>query len=376
MFKRLREMLRKEFIQVLRDVRLRGLILVAPVVQLMLFGYAVSTDVRHIATGIYDLDNSVQSREVVSRFVDSRYFDVTARIYDDATMQDLIDHGTVKTVLRINSGFGADLQAGRPGSLQIILDGTDSNSAGIIMNYASMITADLSRAIMLMRMNSLSGAAQTPGEVSLLVRPWFNDNMLSRNFYVPGVMASLVMLITLLLTCLSVVREKEMGTMEQVMVTPITPLEFILGKTLPFAIIGLFDVLLITAVAVFWFQVPIRGSFLLLLFSAALYVTTGLGVGLLISTVSRTQQQAMMTGFFFFMPALLLSGFMFPIENMPPLIQLVTYMDPLRYFLVIVRGIFLKGVGIAVLWPQMLALFLIGSILLWFASTRIKKTMT
>jgi len=214
-----------------------------------------------------------------------------------------------------------------------------------------------------------------PATVKLQTRAWFNENLESRNFYVPGVIAIIVMLITLMLTSMAVVREKEIGTMEQIMVTPITPSEFILGKTIPFALIGFADVVLITVLGVFWFDVPIRGNLLMLFVATALYLMTTLGVGLLISTVSETQQQAMMSTFFFYFPAVLLSGFMFPIANMPVAIQWLTYLNPLRYFLVIVRGIFLKGIGPAVLWPQMTALAVMGLVVLWLASRRFQKTL-
>jgi ABC-2 type transport system permease protein len=206
-------------------------------------------------------------------------------------------------------------------------------------------------------------------------RAWFNENLESRNFYVPGVIALLVMVITLLLTSMAVVREKEIGTMEQIMVTPITAKEFILGKTTPFALISFVDVLLISLVGVYWFDVPIRGNLLLLLAATGFYLMTTLGMGLFISTVSRTQQQAMMSAFFFQFPATLLSGFVFPIANMPEVVQWLTYFNPLRYFLVIIRGIFLKGVGVTILWPHLLALAVMGSIILWSASKRFKKTM-
>ncbi len=214
-------------------------------------------------------------------------------------------------------------------------------------------------------------------DAGILVEPraWFNENLESRNFYVPGVIAILVMLITLMLTSMAVVREKEIGTIEQIMVTPITPLEFILGKSVPFALIGFVDVLLITAVAVFWFQAPIRGNILLLFGATGLYLMTTLGIGLLISAVSLTQQQAMMSTFFFYFPAVLLSGFMFPIANMPVVVQWATYLNPLRYFLVIVRGIFLKGIGVSILWPQMAALAIMGVAVLWFTSRRFRKTL-
>jgi len=225
------------------------------------------------------------------------------------------------------------------------------------------------------RISRLGGNAAGPAGVEVQTRAWFNENLESRNFFVPGVIAMMIMLITLLLTSMAVVREKEIGTIEQIMVTPITPAEFILGKTIPFAIIALFDVLLVTVVGVFWFDIPVRGSLPPLFFCSLIYLMTALSVGLLISTVSDTQQQAMMSTFFFFFPALLLSGMMFPIANMPEPVQWLTYLNPLRYFLVIVRGIFLKGVGIDVLWPQITALAIMGIAMLWLAANRFHKTI-
>ncbi|MDD4872430.1 MAG: ABC transporter permease [Kiritimatiellae bacterium] len=375
MFERIKHMLIKEFIQIFRDHRMKPIIFALPVIQTLVFGYAVTTDVKNIPTAILDFDNSIVSRELVTKFKSSGYFNIVKYILDDNTMRDLIDRGEVQAVLKMNSGFGADIQAGRTASLQIIIDGTDSNTGGIIMNYASKIGGQYSLNLLASRMSRLQGFAARPGGVELQTRAWFNENLESRNFYVPGVIAMLVMLVTLLLTSMAVVREKEIGTIEQIMVTPITPGEFILGKTIPFAIIALFDVLLVTVVGVFWFDIPIRGSLFLLFICSAIYIMTALGIGLLISTISHTQQQAMMSCFFFFFPAILLSGMMFPIANMPEPIQWLTYINPLRYFLVIVRGIFLKGVGSDILWPQMAALAIMGVIMLWLATKRFRKTI-
>jgi len=380
MLARVKPMLIKEFIQIVRDPKMLRVIFIVPILQMLIFGYAVTTDVRHVATAVYDLDNSAASRELVQRFARSGYFDIVEYIGSDRRLTDLIDHSDVSAVLRFNQGFAADLQAGRGAKVQLILDGTDSNTARIILNYGLQIAGQFSQAVLVERLAAQGGparpgGARPAGEVRLQMRAWFNANLESRNYFVPGVIAILVMLITLMLTGMAVVREKEIGTMEQVMVTPITPAEFILGKTLPFALIGFADVLLVTAVGVFWFDVPIRGQLLLLLAATALYLMTSLGIGLLISTVSQTQQQAMMSTFFFFFPAVLLSGFMFPIANMPEIVQWATYLNPLRYFLVIVRGIFLKGVGVAVLWPQMAALALLGAGVLWLAIGRFRKTM-
>ena len=376
MFGRLKQILIKEFIQIFRDPRSRGIVFIMPIFQMVIFGYAVTTDVRHVATGIYDLDNSVASREVVARFVRSGYFDVEAWVDREEQIQSWLDQGRVQALIRLNKGFEKDLEAGRKGVIQLIVDGTDSNTAAIVLNYSSKIVAQYSQEVLIQRFLRLGGSSGKLSPVELESRAWFNDNLESRNFYVPGVIALLVMLITLLLTSMAVVREKEIGTMEQIMVTPITPKEFILGKTLPFALISFIDVILITLVAVFWFEVPIRGSLGLLFLSTSLYLMTTLGLGLFISTVSRTQQQAMMSAFFFQFPAVLLSGFVFPIANMPEAVQWLTYLNPLRYFLVVIRGIFLKGVGLDILWPNLLALAVMGFLVLWMASKRFRKTMT
>ena len=375
MFERIKPMLVKEFIQLLRDPKMRGVLFLMPIIQVLVFGYAVTTDVKHVATGVYDLDKSVASRELIARFVKSGYFDIVAYVGDDDRARDLLDRGKALLVLRMNKGFEDELRGGRSAALQIILDGTDSNTAGVVLNYSAKIAERFSQEVLLTRFPRLKAMSANPGGVELRTRAWFNENLESRNFYVPGVIAVIVLLITLMLTSMAVVREKEIGTIEQIMVTPITPLEFILGKTVPFALVGFGDVLLITVIAVLWFEVPIRGSLLLLVFATALYLMTTLGIGLFISTVSETQQQAMMTVFFFYLPAVLLSGFMFPIANMPVIVQWLTYLNPLRHFLVIVRGIFLKGVGPAILWPQLLALGVTGVITLWLASRRFQKTL-
>lgn len=375
MYERIKHMLIKEFIQVFRDPKMKGVIFVMPILQVLVFGYAVTTDVKHVPTAVYDLDNSVVSRELVARFIRSGYFDVVEYVDDEDRIRELIDHGKINVALRMNRGFGEDLRGGRIAHLQLIIDGTDSNTAGIVLDYAGKITGEFSEQVLINRYTRLKGPAQEPGRAELQTRAWFNDNLESRNFYVPGVIAIVVMLITLMLTSMAVVREKEIGTMEQIMVTPITPAEFILGKTVPFALIGFADVIGVTLIGVFWFGVPIRGSLLLLFVATTLYLMTTLSVGLFISTVSQTQQQAMMSTFFFYFPAVLLSGFMFPIANMPEIVQWLTYLNPLRYFLVIVRGIFLKGVGAGILWPQMVSLAVMGVTTLWLVSRRFRKTL-
>jgi ABC-2 type transport system permease protein len=375
MFERIRTMLVKEFLQLFRDPRMRMLIFAAPMIQLLVFGYAATTDVRLVATAVFDLDNTPASRELIDRFLGSGYFRRVEQVDTEARMQDLLDHGSVRAVIRIHKGFSEDLKARRTASIQMIVDGTDSNTAGIVLNYAGQIAARYSQDILVSRWDHLLGAAPRPGQIRLQERAWFNENLESRNYYVPGVMANIIMLITLTLTGMAVIREYEIGTMEQILVTPIRPTEFILGKSLPFVLIGYVDVLLVTAVCVFWFKVPIRGSFLFLLAATALYLLPSIGLGLLVSTICKTQQQAMMSTFFLFFPAMMLSGFIFPIANMPTVIQWLTLINPLRYFLIIIRGIFLKGIGPEILWPQMAALAVLGVATLWLAVRRFHKTL-
>lgn len=368
-------MTRKEFIQLLRDPRMKFFIFFAPVIQLLIFGYAATNDVRRVPTAIYDQDNSAASRELLSRFANSGTFALVEHVSNEADARSLLDRGRVQALIRVNRGFEGDLRAAKTAILQMIVDGTDSNTARILLDDCAKIAANYSRGIVLARLSRLKGSPPEPGEVELESRAWFNENLESRNFYVPAVIAMIVTLVTLVLTSMAVVREKEIGTIEQIMVAPITPLEFILGKTIPSAAVGFADVILVTAAGVLWFEVPIRGSLFLLFFATALYLMTTLGVGLFISTISRTQQQAMMTTFLFALPAILLSGFFFPIANMPEIVQWLTYGNPLVYFLIIVRSVFLKGIGAEVLWPQVTALAVMGPLTLLLASRRFRKTL-
>jgi ABC-2 type transport system permease protein len=375
MFERIYHMLVKEFIQVFRDPRMRIVIFLIPCVQVLVIGYAVSTDVKHVRTALYDLDNSQVSRDLTARFVQSGYFDIVTVVGDDRSAQAVLDRNDVTAVLRFNHGFAEDIRAGRTAKLQILVDGTDSNTASIALSYAIKIGSAYSEQVLTERVERARGPAGRTGRVELRTRAWFNENLESRNFFVPGVLVIVVALSTLLLTSMAVVREKEIGTMEQIMVTPIRPVEFILGKTLPFAMIGYAEVFLVTLIGVFWFGVPITGSLLLLMLGAGLFLMNTLGGGLLISTYSQTQQQAMMSTFFIFFPCMLLSGFAFPIANMPVIVQWMTLANPIRYFLVIVRAIFLKGVGLDILWPQMWPLLAMGTMLLYLAVRRFHKTL-
>ncbi len=375
MWERILHMLRKEFAQVFRDPRMRMVIFGVPILQCLIFGYAVTMDVRHIKLVVMDRDNSPASRELVAAFLGSDYFEARLWTEDEAAARAEIDAAAAGGLLRIEAGFGDAVESGRAAPVQLVVDGADSNTARLVLNYSQSIVLRHNRVVQVRQLDRRGGGLAPEAVVDLRTRAWFNENLESRNYMVPGIMAVLVMLVTLMLTGMAVVREKEVGTIEQIMVTPIRPVEFILGKCAPFIVIGFVDVFLVTAVGVGWFGIPIRGSFLLLLGGMGLFLMSTLGIGLFISTVSSTQQQAMMTTFLFFFPAMLLSGFIYPIANMPAPVQWVTIANPLRHVLVIIRGIFLKGVGLEVLWPQMLALAVIGALVLAIAVMRFRKTM-
>lgn len=375
MWERIYRMLVKEFIQVLRDPRMKALIFVMPVVQLIMFGYAVTTDVDHIKTAVCDLDKSPQSRALIERFTASGYFTVVDNTNNPQRLGELLDRGQATIGIQINRGFADDLHSGRQAVIQTIVDGTDSNTGTVAMDYAQRITQEFSRARSApIELAQLAQPPQT-NPIELRSRAWFNPDLKSRYYNVPGVIAVVVLLISLLLTAMAIVREREIGTMEQLMVTPIRPIELILGKTLPFVLISFIDVLVVTFIGINWFNVPIQGSLGLLLFGSGLYLMSTIGIGLFISTISQTQQQALMSSFFFYLPAVLLSGFMFPISNMPEPAQWLTYLNPLRYFLVIIRDIFLKGSGWEILWPQFAALAVLGTTLLIISSLRFQKRM-
>jgi ABC-2 type transport system permease protein len=375
MFERLKAMLVKEFIQVFRDPRMRIVLFVLPALQTVIFGYAVNMDVKNTPTAILDRDNSAESRDLVAIMTSSGYFRLTERIASDAEARHLLDKGAVRVVLDIRHGFAEKLRGGGTAPVQALLDGSDSNTAGVIMGYLSRLAGAYNTTLQRQYAARHLGSDLPAGQVQLVSRAWFNDNLESPPFYVPAVITNILFVITMLLSSLAIVREKEIGTIEQVIVTPIRKGEFILGKTLPFVLIGYIDVALISSVGALVFHVPVRGSLVLLFLATTLFLMSSLGIGLLISTVSQTQQQAMMSAFFIIFPAMLLSGFAFPIENMPLPVQWLTLFNPLRYYMVVIRAIFLKGIGLAALWQQLAALALVGTAVLSLAVKRFRKTL-
>jgi ABC-2 type transport system permease protein len=366
----------KEFLHLRRDRKMLAISILAPVIQLILLGYAATTDVKDIPMLVLDQDKSSVSREFINLFVNSGYFVLTQQVNSPDKIDQYIEDGEVWIALVIPSDFSANMLAGRQTIVQLIADGSDANSANIGIGYASQIIATYSRSLM-RTIETQTRGRLTFAHVNPEVRVWYNPELKSRNFMVPGVLALVLMIITMTLTSLGIVKEKEIGTLEQLMVTPIKPYQLIIGKLLPFVIIAAVDILLVITVAYWWFGIPLRGSFFLLLGLSGLFVLTTLGLGLFVSTVSKTQQQAMMTAqFFFFMPFIFFSGFTFPIENMPQVIQYITYAIPLRYYIVIVRGLFLKGVGIAELWTQAAALLAFGVVILTLSVLRFKKKLS
>ncbi|HVO11326.1 MAG TPA: ABC transporter permease [Vicinamibacteria bacterium] len=366
----------KEFLQIRRDVRMIPIIFVAPVVQLTVFGFAVNTDVTRVPTVLVDEDRSARSRDFVSRFVDSGYFELVASFDQADAAERWLVTGRAQLGLVVAPGFGSAVGSGRTAAVQVIVDGSDAASANIALGYASAAAQGYAVAVQQMRAQAGPSPAARPGQVGLEPRVFYNPDLRSRWYYVPAVLAMILMVMTQLLSAMGVVREKEIGTMEQLIVTPIRPWQLLVGKLAPFAIIGMVQVFLVTGVAVFGFGVPLRGSFLVLLGLSGLFLLSTLGLGLLISTVVQNQQQAMMTaGLGLMMPMILLSGLIFPIENMPPAIQLATYAIPLRYYAEVIRGVFLRGSGLDVLWPQALALLGLGLAIMSVASLRFRKRL-
>ena len=374
----------KEFLQLRHDRASMPLIFIAPVVQLVLFGFAVNTDVNHVPLLLVDQDQSAASRELSAAFLAGDQFDLAGVEHGDHPIDDWLVSGRAQVALVIGQGYAEAIATGRSPLVQLVADGSDGSSTTVALGYAAGVVGEASGDLLRGRMAALLAEAAgrgglampAPGRIALQTRVWYNPDLESRLFYVPAVLAMILMTMTMLLSAMGVVREKEIGTMEQISVTPIRPWQLLVGKLFPSAVIGMVQMLLVTALAVWGFGVPLRGSFLLLLALTQLFLFNTLGLGLLVSTVVRTQQQAMMlTAFGLMVPMIYLSGLIFPIENMPQVIQYVTYIVPVRYYAVILRGIFLKGSGLAELWPQAVALTLMGVSLLALAVLRFRKSL-
>ena len=368
---RIREVVRKEFIQLFRDRKNRPMLIIAPFVQLLVFGYVVSTDVRDIRVAVFDQARTRESRMLLDQFNANRTFRITKYIEHHSDLEKVLLTGDVDFAIRIGPDFSDLIRKGHSAPVQILADGSMSNMAAVRISYATLVLERFNRELI----KELYAKEINYGKIDARIRIWFNPNLESRHFFVPAVVAMLVMILSLMLTSMSIIRERETGTIEQLIVTPLKPSELILGKTIPYIIITQILMVVVTVFAIIWFDIPFRGSVILLFAGTGLFLLSTLGIGLFISTISSTQQQAMMTTLFFLLPFNMFSGFVFPISNMPVLIQWVAYLNPLMYFLVIIRGIFLKGIGFSVLWPQFAAMTVIGLIVFTGSVSRFKKRL-
>jgi ABC-2 type transport system permease protein len=365
-------LLKKEFGQLFKDRRLLPIIFVAPVLQLTLLGFAASLDVKNISMVVCDLDKSAESRSMIQKFTNSGYFTLEYATEEYSTIQQYIDNNKVTMALVIPHRFGDKVLRREPAKIQVILDGSEGNTAAISMGYINQIIIGASTRIL----TEVLGGRAPAGRVDPEVRAWYNPSLKSRNFMVPGVLVLILLITTTNLTAMAIVKEKEIGTLEQLMVTPIRSFELILGKLFPFIIVGMTNVCVVLTVMVFGFGIPIKGSVLLLFVLTGIFLMTSLGIGLFVSTISKTQQQAMMTAIFFvMMPMMYISGFVFPIENMPMPLQYLSLCIPMRYYLVIIRSIILKGVGIDMLWPQAVVLLTMGLAILVASALRFRKKL-
>jgi ABC-2 type transport system permease protein len=368
--------IKKEFLQFKRDRKMFALILIAPVIQLTFLGYAANFDVKVVHTAVYDMDKSSTSRNYLERFESSGYFQFDEYVNGYDEIEKLIDKGNIILGLVIPKGFEKNILSRRTSKVQALFDGSDGNSAAISAGYVQTITAAFAQNIILEYLNQTGKNSLSSGKVTSEVRVWYNPELKTRNFLVPGIVALLLMIITLILTSLAIVKEKEIGTLEQLIVTPIKPYQIIIGKLVPFACLGFIAVVIVLSAMTIIFDIPIKGSVPFLFFATFIFILSTLGLGLLVSTISKTQQQAMMLAIFaIMMPMVFLSGFAFPIENMPKVIQYITYIIPLRYFMTIIRGVILKGVGLIHLWQEVLVLFSMGILILLFSSLRFRKRL-
>jgi ABC-2 type transport system permease protein len=366
-----RELVRKEFIQLFRDKKNRPLLIIAPLLQLLLFGYVVTTDVRDIRVGFLDQCRTRESRMLADAFDANKTFRITYHLDNPKALEQVLLKGEVDLAIKVPPNFARRIRQGNTANVQILADGTMSNIASVRIAHTSLVLDRLNQAFI----RELYPKKVDYGKIDARIRTWYNPNLDSRNFYVPGIVAFLVMLLTLLFTSMAIIKEREAGTMEQLIVTPVRPVDLILGKTIPYIIIAIAQMATVTIFAIFWFHIPMAGSIGLLFAATSLFLLSTLGIGLFISTISSTQQQAMMTTFFFLLPFFMLSGFVFPIANMPLVVQWLTHLNPLMHFLIVIRGIFLKGVGLAVLWPQFLALMVLGLIVFTGAVRRFRKRL-
>jgi ABC-2 type transport system permease protein len=363
---------RKELFHILRDRRTMAVMFLIPVVQLFLLGYAATTDIEHLLTAVVDADRTPESRELVEAYKASNYFDIEFYVDSEEDLARMVDRGTIRAGLIIPTGYGAAVVAGETGSVAFVVDGSDPTIANAVLSAAQSVGQSESMRIVEQR---LGISPEDMMAVEVRSRVWYNPEMKSANFMIPGLIGMILFMLTTMLTALAIVREREHGTIEQLMVTPIRPIELVVGKLVPYIAVAFFDVLEVLAIGVFWFGVPIHGSLSLLLALSAVFLMTSLGIGIFISSVTNTQQEAMLSVWLILLPSIFLAGFLFPAEAMPAALQWISYMVPLRYMIVIMRGIIVKGVGLEVLAGQVGALLVFGVMIMAFAATRFRKRL-
>ena len=365
-------LIRKEFLHIFRDPRTLAVMFMMPIVQLVLLGYAATTDVKHLRTAVLDSDRTLESRELVNAYRASAYFDIVSYVRNEAELAHLMDSGQIRGGLLIPAGYGADVAAGKQTEVAFVIDGSDPSVANTV--FAASQSVGQAQSMRIIERTLGFDPDDLPG-VQVRPRVWYNPEMKSASFMIPGLMGLVLYFLTALFTSMSIVREREQGTIEQLIVTPVRPIELIVGKVVPYVFISFFDVLEVLAIGVFWFGVSINGSLALLLSLSALFLLTSLGIGIFISSVANTQQEAMLLTFLTMFPSIFLAGFFFPIEAMPGWLQAITYVIPLRYMLVIIRGIILKGVGLQLLRQEVIALVIFGVVIMLLAATRFRKRL-
>lgn len=365
-------MVRKEFLHILRDPRTLAVMFLIPIIQLILLGYAATTDVEHLRTVVLDGDGTTESRALINAYRASGYFEIVEHAGNQGDLENLLDRGQARAGLIIPAGFSRELSAGRKAQVGFVIDGSDPTVANTVLAASQSVGQARSLEI---AMRALGGREIPVPSIEVRPRVWYNPELKSSNFMIPGLMGIILQFLAMMLTALSVVRERELGTLEQLIVTPIRPIEMVLGKVLPYVVVAFVDLIEVLVIGVLWFRVPIHGSVTLLLVLSALFLFTSLGMGLFISTVAHTQQEAMLLSWLVLLPSIFLAGFFFPLEAMPVALQVISYAIPLRYLLIILRGIILKGVGLSVLGGEVVALVIFGVVIVGLAALRFKKRL-
>ncbi len=369
---RLLAIIRKEFIHIIRDPRTLAIMFLIPIIQLILLGYAATTDIRRLNTAVYDADKTMQSRQLIEAYRASDYFAINYPVDSEDAIAQLLDRGDVRAGIIIPAGYGDNLARGTTAQVAVLIDGSDPSVATTAFSAAQLVGQAQSIKIVQQRL----GVDMTKiGGVDIRPRVWYNPELKSSNYMIPALIGLILQFLTSLFTALTIVREREQGTIEQLVVTPIQPWELIVGKVIPYIVVAFFDLAEILAIGVFWFGVPVRGSLLLLALISLLFLLSTLGIGLFISTVARSQQEAMLLSFLVLFPGIFLSGFFFPLEAMPGFLQALSYVVPLRYMLIIIRGIIMKGVGLPAFGDQVIALLIFGPLILIGASLRFRKSL-